>query len=349
MVVLAPVDGFAQAESESEPTVAETQYASTARTAAAALVAAGPGLVVHGAGHFVLGETQTGWTLLATQAAGLGGVVVSIGGLAVSGAAAQLVTPLIGGLILGAGALFLPYFADLYGVLAPEGGFGSARPWVPPVSASVGYRYVNSPLFEHSQLLYGRVEAVWGPVATRPTLYAAVDDDNWRTEIPVAWRVLSSEGAGDYLELEAGYARHRFGAERFTENVAHGVLRGRLDLDVVGPTLQGSFVEAGLGQGYGWVEFDDFAGDDSLLLLGELAWGFYLGHGPGYGEFALYYDHRHDGYVGGLKSVGVGSGTPGHFGARIERTVIGAWGLQGMVEVGSSVMTGVCVVYTMEQ
>ena len=41
---------------------------SVGRRAAAGATAVAPGLVVHGAGHFVRGEAQTGWRLLISPA-----------------------------------------------------------------------------------------------------------------------------------------------------------------------------------------------------------------------------------------------------------------------------------------
>ncbi|MCA9546843.1 MAG: hypothetical protein KC613_20700, partial [Myxococcales bacterium] len=84
---------------------------------------------------------------------------------------------------------------------------------------------------------------------------------------------------------------------------------------------------------------------ESLLLAG-FAFGLYLGHArDGFGEVALYYDHRHDGYVGGAKLRGLGSGTPGHFGLRTRLRVWGPWGVDLHGEVGATWLGGGSLVY----
>ena len=307
-----------------------------------------PGTVVHGAGHFVVGEAQTGWRLLAAQGTGVGLLALGIGGLAVTGASPWLIQPFIFAATGGVALFVLPLFADLYGVIAPAIGAGEPLRVTPSLSVSVGYRHVDNPVFGYRHLSRTHVEISGGAWGARPVHWRAVDGDNVRTEVPLYFRPIDRRGDGldgTFVEVELGYSLHQHGGDAFTEQVGHALTRARLDLAHIGPTLAGSFVQAGVGYGAGWVSYEGLPGDATQLTLAEVAWGFYLGRRPQFGEFAIYYDHRHDGYAAGLKSTGVGSGAIGHVGARVERSVWGDFGLAADVEVGSALVAGASLVY----
>src|SRR5687768_15034769 len=53
-----------------------------------------PGLIVHGAGHLFMGETETGMRLMLAEGIGLGAAVGSVAGVALTGASPKLVAPL---------------------------------------------------------------------------------------------------------------------------------------------------------------------------------------------------------------------------------------------------------------
>jgi len=82
----------------------------------------------------------------------------------------------------------------------------------------------------------------------------------------------------------------------------------------------------------------------SSLLLAHTGFGVYLGQRPPDpslgGEIELYYDHRHDGFAGGLRARGLGSGVPGHFGLRGQYVVSSGWGLRAEAQVGSAWVLG---------
>src|SRR6185295_16305047 len=90
-----------------------------ALSTAAALV---PGALVHGSGHFALGESETGGALLAAEGAGLGMVLGGGAVLFLSGASRYLVGPAAVVTILGVGVFGASFGADLYGTLASDGG-----------------------------------------------------------------------------------------------------------------------------------------------------------------------------------------------------------------------------------
>src|SRR6478609_3699467 len=94
----------AWSETDSEP--------ARALPTAAAIV---PGVVVHGAGHYALGEPETARQLLLMEGVGLGLFVTGGLTLWLSGASRYLVAPAATATIAGFGLFSTSYFADIYG------------------------------------------------------------------------------------------------------------------------------------------------------------------------------------------------------------------------------------------
>jgi hypothetical protein len=106
--------------------------------------------------------------------------------------------------------------------------------------------------------------------------------------------------------------------------------------------------------GWQWLAFDvpgAQAHDASSLLLLRMGFGLYLGRARSIlptgspatnaGELELYYDHRRDGFAGGLKAAGPSSGFAGHLGLSGEYRFSAAWGLRALGEVGSHWVLGI--------
>ena len=310
------------------------------RRALAATVAVVPGVVVPGLGHFVAGEPRTGRRLLLTGGIGLGTVVASAVGLALTGASSRTVAPLAIGTVFGFGTLLSSVLADLYGVVVP--GSARGRPAeAPRLQAELGFRYVYDPTFSYRAFAATRLEARWGRLRLAPASWIALDDDNQRFELPLGWR-LTGDGRS-HLELGAGLVFHRYGSEAFSTTTGEIVLSGRLDLARLAEPLRGAFAELGAGVALGLVRHHDLTTEPTDLLLASAAFGFYLGDGRG--EIALTYDHRHDGFAAGLKMPGLGSGPAGHFGLRGRVSIWRQWGVLVDGQVGSAYVVGLSAVY----
>ena len=77
------------------------------------------------------------------------------------------------------------------------------------------------------------------------------------------------------------------------------------------------------------------------MLLGRLGFGVTLrGLSKPGSEALLYYDHRHDDYVAGLKLPGIGSGAIGHFGLQARWFFSSRFGLVLDGQAGSSYLGG---------
>lgn len=315
------------------------------------LAASGPGIFVHGAGHFVAGESRTAWRLLAMQWIGLGTAVGGLAGLGLTGASPKTTRPFIDMVALGAGLLGASWLADIYGVSVPEGGSGS--PTIRPrVEVEVGGRYVIDPVFAYDAFAYQAVAGRWRRTTLLGEAFIGLDHDNQRLRLLGAymlWREvverdpdgLATRNPASALWLELGGVHHRFGSEGFSTSFGEIALAGRYDLGRLGRTLRGSFLDGAVGFALGANRYFDNATEVDELTLARAGFGFYLGHRADRGgEAQVYYDHRHDGFAAGLKIRGVGSGPGGHFGLRVRYYLSRRWGFAFEGEGGSAYVAG---------
>lgn len=322
----------------------------TARRALDVAVAVGPGAVVHGAGHWSAGRPETARRLALTQAAGLGTMVVGLGGLAITGASRYLVAPLALATIAGAGMFFLPWLADIYGAAAHPGASGSPPRFAPAWITELGHRYVWDAQFAYRHFLVQGVDLRIGRVRLAQSGWHALDDRNVRLRVLGAYRLSGPTPAraapdGSFLELEAAVTQHRYDSEGFRSVTGEVALAARRDLVRLDPGLRGSFVEGGFGVALQRFEYRvpgmRVEPDVNDLLLARFGFGFYFAEA---GEAQVHYDHRHDDYAAGLELTGLGSGVAGHLGAEV-RHFWGPWGLCAEGQVGSAFVAGVSLMF----
>jgi hypothetical protein len=303
-----------------------------------------PGLVVHGSGHFVAGQTQTGFVLLGAEGLGIGLAIGGLAGTALTGATRRFIAPMVLGLVTGGALLVIPALADIYGVLAPPGGTGSPPKTLPMIETQLGVAYVYDPNFDYSFFLTPGVDVRLRSFRLSAGGFFALDDQNSRSRIALAYRFfgpgprgMTVPKDGSFLDLEFALTHHDYTSNGFAVTTGELNLAGRLDLVRVGPTLKGSFAELGLGFAYAAHSYDGLNTEANDLLTPRFAFGMYLGH-SGYprGEMSAYYDHRHDGFAGGLKSRGLGSGIAGHFGLAGRLYASRNWGAEFDATVGSA-------------
>lgn len=311
-----------------------------------------PGLALHGAGHIAAGDRTTGLRLLAWEGIGIASLITGVGGLALTGASSRTVGLFIPLMIGGAGLFGTTWLSDVYGVAAAPRVPGVPRP-PPGLEAQAGLRYVYDPVFTYRTLLVAALDWRTGPLRLSPSAWLATNGDNQRLRLEGAWRLLgprpgvsadsSSTLDGSYLDLEVAATHHRYVAEReqFAFTLGEISVGARLDLRRAARSLDGSFVEGALGWAAGGITYFDRTTDATDLLLGRLGWGLYWGRGTArHGEVALVYDHRHDGYAGGMKLSGLGSGTMGSFGVRTFGMFSPWLGVNAEARVGSAIVVG---------
>lgn len=332
------------AEAKPSAPAARAAPVSPGRRALAAGGALVPGFFVHGTGHFILGQGRTGLRLAAAEGAGIGLVFVGLGGAAVFGASRRLIAPLVLSTVTGAGLFGISLFADLYGVLAPEGGTGSPPSALPWVETQLGLAYVHDPTFAYRTFLVPGLDLRRGALRLSGSGWFGLDDDNARLRGEAAYRFFgpgTPDGPrswdGSFLEIEAALTHHRFTSNDFAITTGELTLQGRLDLVHIGPTLRGSFAEMGWGIALEGYQSGRRALEENELLIPHFAFGAYLGHqGFPRGEAKLYYEHRHDGYAAGAKIPGLGSGVAGHLGLQGRLYLGPRLGLLADVQAGSA-------------
>ncbi|MDX2018722.1 MAG: hypothetical protein SF187_00670 [Deltaproteobacteria bacterium] len=324
--------------------------------AAAALM---PGLVLHGSGHFAQGNRATAYSLLKWEGVGVGALLVGATGLALTGASRHTVSLLALTSMAGAGLLAITWLADLYGVLAPAGGTGDPLRQMPWLQATAGVKWVDDPTLSGS-VLVGTSLQVW----TRrwrlcPSAWFAANGDTSRMEGDAAYRfvgpVATGQAAtGSFVDLELGAYHHRYQESqklafpsRFRITGVQAQLQTRLDLLTIAPTLRGAFIEGSAGVGIGAYRYPDVhATVANTILLGGFAFGLYLGKtAQRWGQWRVFYNHRHDDFVGGLKTYGLGSGALGYFGTDVRAFLTQRWGVVADVAAGSAIVSTLSLVY----
>jgi len=330
----------------------ETKPKRSPLAAAAAIV---PGVVVHGAGHYVGGDPTTGSRLLALEGAGLGTVALGFIPIVASGASRRLVGP--GALLTvgGVGLFAISSLADLYGVIAPPGGFGAPDVVTPRLETALGYRYVYDPVFAYRSFVAYDIDWRLGRLRFSPSAWFALGDTNSRLRLVAAYRFTGPTPArdeppsdGSYLDVDTALTRHAYTSDRFATTTLEIALSGRLDMRRIAPSLTGSFAEMSFGWALQTYEYsiDGVRADIGELLLARFGYGFYFGWpGAPRGEVMLYYDHRHDDFAAGLKLPGLASGVAGHFGMDARFYWNEQWGMRLEAAAGSAYVAGASLLF----
>lgn len=312
-----------------------------------------PGVVAHGSGHWVRGRKGTARTLLLGELVGLGAMGAGASVLYFSGASRRLAAPAIALSIVGSGLFVASWLADLYGASTDEP-TGEPRVVLPLVEASLGYRYVRDPAFAYRGFVTTGFDLRFGRVRVSPEGWFSAGHANERLRLAAAYRFVgpttraprSAGTDGSFVDLELAGVRHAFPPERFTMTGGELVVAGRLDLARVAPTLRGSFFETSLGVALARHSYavEGRAADGAEQLLGRWAYGLWLGRPSSvWAEVSAFYEHRHDGYAGGLKLPGLFSGVLGSFGARALAWLSEDLGALVEAQAGSAAVVGASV------
>lgn len=313
------------------------------KRALAAGTAIVPGVLVHGSGSYVLGKKQTAAKLAIAGGAGLALAVTGVTLAALTGASRRFVTPIAVMGVTGVGLFTSSFASDLYSVLAPEGGLGEALPVAPRYETRAGIFAVSDPVFGHHALVDERVDVRLGWFRLSGVGQFAPGSTSRRIRAEAAARFGGTPAT--HLDLEVATTDHAYLREGFGSLLFEASLRGRYGLAQLDDGLRGAFVEGQLGGGIFRDRYAIAASDVGDLLLARFAWGMYLGRG---GEALLFYDHRRDGYAGGLKPNGIGAGYLGSVGASTRIPIAGPWGIGADVQAGSALLGGVSILFRSE-
>lgn len=338
-----------RADDASPATAAAGASISPGRRALAAGAAIVPGVLVHGPGSWVVGKKRTAQKLALASGAGLLGALTGGALLALTGASRRTTGPIAAMTIASVGVFSTSMLADLYAVLAPEGGTGEPLREVPWIEAMLGAYAMSDPVFRHSELVVQRVDVRWASLRTSVQAEHAPESTSRRFRIEEAVRLVGATPGtrmrdGTAVDLEGALTDHAFPRDGFGTTIAELSLRGRLDLARFDAELAGAFVEGLVGAGLMVDRFRAASGSDANgILLGRFAFGTYLGRPSAdgvHGEASVFYDHRRDGFVGGLQPDGIGAGYLGSVGTMARVWLGRSWGIGANVQAGSALVFG---------
>jgi hypothetical protein len=302
-----------------------------------------PGLLVHGAGHFVAGERAVARRLFVMEGIGLG--MAGAGGsyLVATGASRHYAGPPIALIVSGLGLFGISWLADVVGTAG--GGHAAEASAGPPIEIEAGYGYVDDPRFDYGQFAVAGATVRLGATRLSPGAWLALDDDNQRLRLDAAYRLIGARSArptGDAsaLEVTGALTHHRYPGDGFDVSTAEAAVSGRLDLGRLGRSLSGSFADMAVGLGAEVVNYHPSGAGADLgeILLARFGYGMLIGR-PGrvHGEASIYYDHRRDTFTGGLSpGNGPGSGFAGFFGADLLLYIGARWGVRARFEQGAA-------------
>ncbi len=308
-------------------------------------VALVPGLLFHGLGPLVAGDTHTAKRLFAMEGAGLG--LIALGGvpIALTGASRRTIAPLYAVTLAGFSVLGISALANLYSVTATAFEPGVAPPVLPPLELEVGYQYVNDAVFDYRHFVSVGAQARFESLRLLGGVRVEPSEGNTQVRLGGAWRLLGAPERslvgtdGSALDAEAFGQFHRYPTEGFAVVSGEVALRGRLAMARVSPAMAGSFAEVSLGTSLETYTYPGAVSDGNLheQLLFTFGYGVWLGRGgPFRGEAMLYYDHRKDSFAGGIRSRG--GGVVGAFGLRGRALLTETWGVAAEAQVGGALV-----------
>lgn len=316
-----------------------------------AAVSVVPGLLLHGLGPLVAGDTHTAKRLFALEGAALGLTAAGLVPIALTGASRRTIGPLYALTLTGVGLFSLSAMSNLYAAAAPVFNPGVPPPSLPPLELELGYQHVSDPHFTYRHFLAVGAQARWDALRLDAAARVSPDDGNTRLRLGGAYRLLGSPeralagSDGSMLDVEGGAYFHRFPTEVFSTVGGDVSLRGRYAMERLSPRLVGSFAELSVGVNFFGYHYSGGVSEDALHnnLLVTFGYGVWLGRGgPLRGEAMLYYSHRKDDFAGGLVALG---DIPGHFGLRGRMLLTERWGVAAELQAGSAYVGRLSLIY----
>jgi hypothetical protein len=278
-------------------------------------VAIFPGVIVHGAGHYAAGDRDTATDLMLIETVSLFTFLGASAYYAYTGASRKVSPFMVPLIAAGSSVFLLSWIADLYGSRP-----GERRGLTGPLFRSgnhfepfLGITTVNDRQFDYSGFYHYGFRAEYYGLHLKPMAWDSVDTDNRRYQVEGGYELVGETGPllpslGDFLEtgplFRSGY--HDFGDDGFRKTWIDAGFFARLMPGGIWPSMKGSFFVFELGYNREWVRFTE--ADDAPVLasnqmLFESGFGIERGTGgPSGVMFYLYYNHRRDGFTGGLSA-----------------------------------------------
>lgn len=313
LATLAASTAQAQHDLPTPPTPTQIEDAAGTYDGSPLAVAAAilPGTLVHGSGHFVLGDRKTAIRLLALEGMGLAGVIGGIGVLGAVGGSEKLAPVYVPLAVGGLTTLAFSQLADLLGSVRGTEPWPVPRHFAPATRASVAWTGLFGVPVTPRHLLEVRAEARGTRAALQVSATAAPTGGAWgggatwsrRLDTPNADPVSAT-----WLILGARHLSLPDDGVRLT--TAEAFVASRWNLRDLAPTLQNAWVLARLGAAidlFGYVNRDSWVEDGLPLLVVDAGMGARLTNRL---TVEIAYRHRKDELPGGF----TGSGLAGFLG-----------------------------------
>jgi hypothetical protein len=301
-----------------------------------------PGVLLHGSGHFALGEHATARRLLISQGVGLGALAVGMGLMGAVGGSEKLaplyVVPAVGGATVFLGT----WLVDAVG--AASGGAGLAEPWAPSgrLYLAAGYAGLYDSRLDLPHNL--SLSASWYGERWWSSASALVHPDGLRYAgigNRLGYRLWRPDDPVDELSAVLWIGHQRFDGARFSVTTAELYADGRVNLGRLGPTLRNGWFRFRLGAGLDAYGYDSVDGRDLLpVLVVGAGFGFQVHRSVG---FELIYMQKKNELPGGI----VGSGGPDGFLGMVELSgrvrLHEGWSLLPGLRIGAGLMPSLAV------
>ncbi|QSQ11703.1 hypothetical protein [Myxococcus landrumensis] len=319
-----------------------------------AAVSVVPGLLFHGLAPAIAGDGQTARRLFAMEGTGLG--LIALGGvpIALTGASRRTIAPLYAVTLAGFSVFGISALANVYSVVSPTFDPGVPAASLPPLELEMGYQYVSDTSFDYDHFVALGAVARLDAMKLEATARLAPEDGNAQVRLGGAYRLLGAPEQrrggtdGSSLDAELYGLYHRYPTEGFIVIGGDVGLRGRFAMSRVSPSLAGSFAEASIGMSLQGYSYPGPVSDGNLheQLLYSFGYGVWLGRGgPFKGEAMIFYDHRKDGFAGGLRTFG--GGVVGNFGLRGRALLTQTWGVAAEVAAGGALVGRLSLIYAL--
>ena len=343
LLVAAPTRAWAENEPAPDaaaPAVAELapDQGSLLATGAAFV----PGLLLHGSGHFALGERRSAYGLLAMEGAGLVGLIGGIGLLAAAGGSEKLAALYVPMAVSGLGLFAVSFLADVVGVVHGRG------PWPEPiVPAGITIRAGYVGLFgsKHSFQNLGELGVAWQSerlvLQGRATLQPQGDYSEYRCL--AGWRLWApADDPVTRLSIVGDLARQGFYSEGFAITTFRAFGELRWNLGSLVPTMQNAWLLGRLGWGFEAFDFTGTSADDDGLpfMVAELGLGLMASDRV---EVELAYRQRKGELPGGMPLSNGLAGFAGMVELRGRVAVGRGWALVTGAKLGTGVMPWLAV------
>lgn len=297
------------------------------------------------------GKKSAAKKVAVVSATGLGGALLGGALLALTGASRRTTGPIAAMTVAGVGFFSTSLIADVYLLLAPEGGTGEPPREVPWIEMMLGASAISDPVFKHSEIVTQRLDARWRSLRTSVQAEHAPESTSRRLRVEEGLRLMGpTPGSrtlardGSFVDVEGAFTDHAYPRDGFGTTIAELSVKGRLDLARFDGELSGAFVEGLLGAGLMIDRYRAAEGTDTdSILLTRFAFGTYLGRPTPdglHGEASVFYDHRRDGFAGGLQPRGIGAGFLGSFGVNARMWLGRSWGVGLNAQAGSALIGG---------